>query len=108
MEEVYLINATEYDPARIAQAVKKAATELKVPLEQKSAVLLADCPWAHPKYAPIFHTHLGLIQGVAQALQPAAITIAANSLPGIPNVRQPPACRIRGACIPTKGAADPS
>jgi uncharacterized protein (DUF362 family) len=84
MEKVYLLNVPKYDPAQIAHGLKKAASELNVSLQRKSAVLLADCPWAHPKYAPNSHTHPGLIQGVAEALEPAAITIAANSLPGIP------------------------
>ncbi len=84
MEKVYLLNIPKYDPALIAQGLKKASMELNIGLEQKSAVLLADCPWAHPKYAPFSYTHPGLIEGVAQALEPAAITIAANSLPGIP------------------------
>ncbi len=84
MEKVYLLNVPKYDPAQIAQGLKKAASELNVSLQRKSAVLLADCPWAHPKYAPNSHTHPGLVQGVAQALEPAAITIAASSLPGIP------------------------
>ena len=84
MEKVYLLNVSKYDPALIARGLNKAAQELNVSLQQKSAILLADCPWAHPKFAPHSHTHPGLIQGVAQALEPAAITLAANSLPGFP------------------------
>jgi uncharacterized protein (DUF362 family) len=84
MEKVYLLDIPKYEPARIAAGLKKAAAELKVPLEQKSAILLADCPWANPKYAPDAHTHPGLIEGVAQALAPATLRLAVNSLPDIP------------------------
>jgi uncharacterized protein (DUF362 family) len=84
MEKVYILNIPKYDPALITQGLKKAAAELNVSLKHKSAILLADCPWAHPKYAPDAHTHVSLIQGVAQALEPADITIAANSLTDIP------------------------
>ena len=84
MEKVYLLAVPQYDPTQIAQAVKQAAAELGVKWEGKSAVLLADCPWAHPKYAPHAHTHPEFVKGVAQAFPKAALTIAANSLPGYP------------------------
>lgn len=84
MERVYLLNIPKYDPAQIEQALRKAAAELNVSLKQPTAVLLADCPWAHPKYAPNAHTQPEFIQGVAKALEPAAITIVANSLTDIP------------------------
>jgi uncharacterized protein (DUF362 family) len=84
MEKVYLLDVPQYEPGKIAAAVKKAATELNVSWEQKSAVLLADCPWAHPKYAPHAHTNPQFVEGVAEAFKEAKITLAANSLTGFP------------------------
>jgi uncharacterized protein (DUF362 family) len=84
MEKVYLLDAPKYDPAQIAQAVKKVAPELNVSLEPKSAILLTDCPWAHPRYAPHAHTRPDFVTGVGHAFPDAQLTITANSLTGFP------------------------
>jgi uncharacterized protein (DUF362 family) len=84
VEKIYLLNIEKYNPEHISTGLHMAARALGVSLEQKSAVLLADCPWAHPKYAPHAHTNPQFIEGVADALKPATLTIAANSLPGFP------------------------
>ncbi|MCX6067789.1 MAG: DUF362 domain-containing protein [Chloroflexi bacterium] len=84
MEKIYLLNLEKYDPAQIAAGLKTASAALGVSLEQKSAILLADCPWAHSKLAPHAHTNTGFVEGVAEALKPANVTLAANSLPDFP------------------------
>jgi uncharacterized protein (DUF362 family) len=84
MEKVYIIDAQNYDPKRIADAVSKAAEALNMSLGEKTVVLLADCPWAHPKYAPHAHTRPQFIQGVANVFRNAEFKIVANSLTGFP------------------------
>ncbi len=84
MEKIYLLNLEKYNPEQISTGLRSAANALGVSLEQKTAVLLADCPWVHPKYAPYSYTHPQFIEGVAEALKPATLTLAANSLPAFP------------------------
>lgn len=112
MEKVYLINAPKYDPQPIAAAVRKAARDLNIALDKDKAILLADCPWAHPRFAPDAHTQPDLIAGVAGAFKRTAITLAANSLTGLPTHYSfrhagygPLAARLNGRLIPLDEAA---
>ena len=84
MEHVYLLNIQKYNPKQISTGLQTAAQALGVTLGQKSAIFLADCPWVHPKYAPYAHTDPEFIEGVMTACKPAALTLAANGLPGFP------------------------
>lgn len=112
MEKVYLINAPKYDPKLIAAAVRKAARDLNVALDKDRAILLADCPWAHPRFAPDAHSHPDFIAAVAGAFKGKAVTLAANSLTGFPTRYSsrhagygPLASRLNGQLIPLDEAA---
>ncbi len=84
MEKVYLLSLEKYNPQQISTGLQKAAQFLGISLEQKSTVLLADCPWTHPKYAPHAHTHPQFIEGVVNAFNSTKVTVTANSLPNFP------------------------
>ncbi len=112
MEKVYIINAQNYDPQEIAGAVSKAAETLNVSLKKESVVLLADCPWAHAKYAPHAHTHPQFVNGVASAFKNANLKIVANSLTGFPTGYSfrfaeygPIASQLKAQLIPLEEAA---
>ncbi len=84
-EKVFILRAEGYDPQQIESGVRAAAQALGVSLPvQGNALLHADCPWAHSRFAPHPHTHTALIEGVARALSGSSLTLAANSAPEFP------------------------
>jgi len=84
-EKVFISKVEAYDPQQIEAGIRAAAQALGVSLpDQGNALLHADCPWAHVRFAPHPHTHTALIEGVARALSGSSLTLAANSAPEFP------------------------
>lgn len=85
MDQVYLLECSRYDPAKIEEQIRRVLPGLGVSRPEGASVLLKpNCAFAHPRYAPASYTHPAVLRGVANALRGNTIAVGENGMIGFP------------------------